>query len=54
MPCHPMCPNAPDPIGVVECSVCGRDIFAGDDYYDINDTIWCEHCIEDARKIAED
>ena len=30
VPCHPRCPNAPDPIPVFICSGCGQDIYEGD------------------------
>ena len=56
--CHcfphlPRCPNAPESPIVYECSCCGESIYEGDTYYDINDDVWCEECILDARKEAE-
>jgi hypothetical protein len=47
------CPDAPEPPIVYECSCCGEPIYEGDIYYDINDDVWCEECILDARKEAE-
>lgn len=47
IPCHPRCPNAPEPEPVKECSVCGDGIFAGDKFYDGPDGAICESCIED-------
>ena len=53
-PCHPRCPNAPDPeeIPVYVCSGCGRDIVDGEYYWEIMDEQWCEDCIDKARKTA--
>lgn len=51
-PCLSQCPNAPDPPAVFICSGCGRDIRAGDDYWDIMGEQWCASCIDDARKEA--
>jgi hypothetical protein len=52
-PCHPGCPNAPEPPVVCECSQCGEPIYEGDAVYDIHDEKWCESCIEDCRSEAE-
>ena len=52
-PCHPRCPNAPDPQPVFICSGCGKDILDGDDYWEILGEQLCESCIDDARRIAE-
>lgn len=52
-PCHPRCPNAPDPPGVYVCSGCSSIIRDGEDYWDIMGEQWCEGCIDDARKVAE-
>ena len=52
-PCHPRCPNAPEPPTVFVCSGCGRDIVDGDDYWEILGEQFCEHCIDDSRRIAE-
>lgn len=29
-PCHPSCPNAPEPVPVYECCRCGYGILEGD------------------------
>lgn len=47
------CPNATEPPIVYKCSWCNEPIYEGDIYYDINDNVWCEECIIDARKEAE-
>lgn len=52
-PCHPRCPNSPDPPSVYICSGCGNDIHDGEDYWDIMGEQWCEKCIEKARGVAE-
>ena len=52
-PCHPRCPNAPDPIAVFICSGCGHEIYEGDDYWDILGEQFCESCIDKARGVAE-
>lgn len=53
-PCHPRCPNAPEPeeIPVYVCSGCSRDIVDGEDYWDILGEQWCERCIDKARRTA--
>lgn len=52
-PCHPRCPNAPDPPIVYYCVGCGEEIREGDYYYKIARDAWCCNCIEDCRKEAE-
>ena len=54
-PCHPRCPNAPDPeeIPVFVCSGCGKDIVDGQDYWEIMGEQFCETCIDKARSTAE-
>lgn len=52
-PCHPRCPNAPEPHVVYQCECCGAEIREGDTFYDICDEIWCEYCIEECRREAE-
>lgn len=51
-PCHPLCPNAPDPPTVFICSGCGNNIYDGEDYWDIMGEQFCKNCIEDSRKEA--
>ena len=52
VPCHPRCPNAPDPIPVFICSGCGQDIYEGEDVYHILGEQFCERCINEAREEA--
>lgn len=52
-PCHPRCPNAPEPPHVFICSGCGESIREGDGYYDIMGEQFCVECIIDARCVAE-
>ena len=51
-PCHPRCPNAPEPRRVFLCSGCSGDIVEGDDYWDILGEQYCEGCINRARQEA--
>ena len=46
-PCHPRCPNAPEPKWIYQCSKCGEGIFAGDKYIDTGTETICEWCAED-------
>ena len=52
-PCHNQCPNA-EVHCVYECVSCGKEIYEGDDCYDINFEIWCEDCITDCRTVASE
>lgn len=29
-PCHPRCPNAPEPVPLMRCKECGEGIYEGD------------------------
>lgn len=49
-PCHPSCPNAEPDEPIRKCYLCGRDIFAGNTYYQLYDMEFCEECIWDARR----
>lgn len=46
-PCHPQCPNAPDPEPVYTCKICGEAIRAGDDYYEMDGEFYHAECFED-------
>ena len=46
-PCHPKCPNAPEPKAVETCFKCEGGIVPGDRYARINGVCYCESCIED-------
>ncbi|MBQ6091324.1 MAG: hypothetical protein IJL07_08690 [Lachnospiraceae bacterium] len=52
IPCHPRCPNAPEPEPKYECSECGEGIYEGDRYFDGPDGYICEDCME--NKSVED
>lgn len=52
-PCHPQCPNAPEPTVAHECICCGRDIYEGEFYYNVDGEPWCEDCMQDCYGIAE-
>lgn len=52
-PCHPACPNAPEPPAVYVCSGCGRSILDGDEYVDLMGEQWCLTCIKDNTRVAE-
>ena len=36
------------------CEHCGAAIEAGDTYYDILGDPWCESCVQDAMRLAEE
>jgi hypothetical protein len=44
-PCHPRCPNAPEPIAVETCCKCDGGIYEGDKYLDTVDGCICEDCL---------
>lgn len=46
-PCHPNCPNAPEPLPVCICSECGNGIFQGEKYLDLGDETYCRECLDD-------
>lgn len=35
-PCHPRCPNAPEPPKVYTCKYCGEAIVDGDEYLEVD------------------
>ena len=51
-PCHPRCPNAPEPPAVFICSGCSKEIYEGDDYWDIFGEQICEDCMDKAKREA--
>ena len=53
-PCHPRCPEAPEPNEIYTCICCGDGIYAGDGYYDLLGDIWCEECVREQYRIAEE
>lgn len=46
-PCHPGCPNAPEPVAVYECCKCSEGIFDGDKYLDTSEGRICEGCLDE-------
>lgn len=42
-PCHPRCPNAPDPEPAAYCRVCGEPLYVGDKHFDGI----CMDCLEE-------
>lgn len=46
-PCHPRCPNAPEPPIFATCECCGDPIYEGDEYVDIGGDYYCTECAED-------
>jgi len=52
-PCHPRCPNADEPSVVEYCFDCKKEIYEGEDYYDVEGTPWCEECMRRKKKTAE-
>lgn len=46
-PCHPLCPNAPEPKLVKECCKCDEGIYQGDEYLSTPDGFICKDCLED-------
>lgn len=39
---------------VHECCICGKGIYEGMDYYEVDDEAYCEDCMVDSfRKVAE-
>lgn len=66
-PCHPRCPNAPDPPKVYSCRQCKEDICDGDEYVKIcgeyyhrdcfveewEEILWRERLIETGTAEAE-
>ncbi len=45
-PCHPRCPNEPEPVPVHTCKWCNEPIFAEEEYMDTPDGPVCKDCIE--------
>ena len=51
--CPAGCPNAKPVVSCI-CWNCGQEIYVGDTVYEINGEIWCEHCIDQCEKEAEE
>jgi hypothetical protein len=52
-PCHPRCPNAPDPEYRIRCSECGCKIYLGEGYYKVDGETYCEDCMMGFHRYAE-
>lgn len=47
-PCHPRCPNAPEPPKVYTCKYCGESIVEGDNYFELDGDQYHDECFADA------
>ena len=45
-PCHPSCPNAPEPAVVCKCDNCGGEIRVGEFMWKLDIGNVCEDCID--------
>lgn len=50
---HPYCPEATHLEPVCKCSECGEGMYNGEPYYQINEHIICEECINSFRHILD-
>lgn len=46
-PCHPRCPNAPEPKPVYTCKNCKEGILPGDTFVIIDGDYFCAYCLDD-------
>ena len=46
-PCHPRCPNAPDPEPLYECAYCDGGIYAGEKMVRIDGVYFHLSCLKD-------
>lgn len=49
-PCHPRCPNAPDPPTSCFCTVCGEAIVVGEEYREFEGEPYHEDCLKEAAQ----
>lgn len=47
------CPLADNLPIFCECDNCGRNIYIGDQYYEIGDKKYCSHCVNEGWNRAE-
>lgn len=47
MPCHPRCPNAPEPTAVYTCKHCAEGITVGEEYTEIDGEYYHVECVSD-------
>ena len=52
-PCDSRCPNAPEPVIVCECTLCGEAIREGDTFFQLGEFAYCEECVAWGRGEAE-
>ena len=52
-PCHPRCPNAPEPPVFAKCENCRTEIYEGEEYYHIGKHKFCVDCVDEGRETAE-
>lgn len=52
-PCHPRCPNAPEPPVARKCDNCGRELLVGESMWEFDIGCVCEECIDSCRTYAE-
>lgn len=54
-PCHPRCPNAPEPKPVEMCCLCDEGIYEGDEYLNTTDgRTWQKEDEAEAKKESGD
>lgn len=44
-PCHPRCPNAPEPIAIDDCYLCDIPILEGEGYFTVGSVAVCNSCV---------
>lgn len=42
----------PEPVKMYTCAWCGAEIYEENDYYEIEDTIFCEDCVTGFKRTA--
>lgn len=52
-PCHPRCPNAPEPQVIHKCDNCGGEIHEGEYMYRFDIGIVCDECVGNSGTCAE-
>ena len=45
--------DPPEPEILFFCAECGNEIYEGEEYWLLHGEIYCEQCIEDAKRFAE-
>ena len=46
-PCHPRCPNAPEPPPVHVCAYCDESVLVGDEFVEIDGSYYHLDCVSD-------